>query len=378
MPRIRTIKPEFWTDDLLGSISREARLLFIAAWNVADDEGLLRWTAPTLKGAVFPFDDDIGIPEVEQYMRELETCEVIFAYVGGRSQQKLAYIVNFLKHQKINRPGPSKLPPPPLQSAAVKEMYAKRDGHLCHLCGGEIDKTPVKDDGDFFISVDHLKPVSQGGQDYPSNIRAAHMTCNKGRGNRSREEYMALVMNGKTVAQVRYPHRFTHIVVSDSLNDSVTEGEQGAGIGITEEEKKEPPAALAKEFEVFWEKYPKKVDRGHAFKAFVSVRRRGVSIETLVAGAERYAADPRRDPKFTKNAQGWLTGECWNDQAAEPPAPVRFEPQAVKDAQRHMAYAALIKKGISPGLQFTTSDRNRMIAAGLVTHEDCDRAGCAA
>jgi hypothetical protein len=378
MPRIRTIKPEFWTDDLLGTLSREARLLFIGAWNQADDEGLLRWTAPTLKGAIFPFDDDIGITEVEGYMRELEACEVIFPYLGGRSQQKLAYIVNFLKHQKINRPSPSKLPPPSIQSPVVQEMYAKRDGYACHLCGGEVDKLPTKYDGDFCASPDHLQPVSRGGGDYPSNIRTAHVTCNKGRGNRSREEYLALIMKGKTAAQFRYPERFMHVVVSDSLSDSVPEEEREQGAGIEEEEKKEPAADFTKDFETFWGAYPKKADKGHALKAYIAARKLGASAETLLAGAARYRADPSRDPKFTKNAQGWLSGECWNDQAAEPPPPVKFEPQAVKDAQRHMAYAAMIQKGISPGLQFTTSDRNKMIAAGLVTMEQCERAGCAA
>ena len=41
MPRIRTIKPEFWTDEKVGECSIPARLLFIATWNIADDRGNL-------------------------------------------------------------------------------------------------------------------------------------------------------------------------------------------------------------------------------------------------------------------------------------------------------------------------------------------------
>jgi hypothetical protein len=148
--------------------------------------------------------------------------------------------------------------------------------------------------------------------------------------------------------------------------------------GGKRKEEGEKDSALASDFETFWGAYPKKADKGHALKAYIAARKLGASAETLLAGAARYRADPSRDPKFTKNAQGWLSGECWNDQAAEPPPPVKFEPQAVKDAQRHMAYAAMIQRGISPGLQFTTADRNKMIAAGLVTMEQCERAGCAA
>jgi hypothetical protein len=42
MSRIRTIKPEFWEDEGNGRLSALARLLFIATFNMADDEGRLR------------------------------------------------------------------------------------------------------------------------------------------------------------------------------------------------------------------------------------------------------------------------------------------------------------------------------------------------
>jgi hypothetical protein len=150
------------------------------------------------------------------------------------------------------------------------------------------------------------------------------------------------------------------------------------GGGKMEEEKKEPaPAALDREFDQFWEVYPKKVDRGHALKAFIAARKRNTTLETILAGAERYRDKPDRDPKYTKNAQGWLTGECWNDQAAEPP-PEKFTSDEARQATLHVVYASMIKKGMSPGLKFSAIDRNQMIAAGLVTREDCEKAGCAA
>ena len=224
MARIRTIKPEFWTDDLLGSLSREARLLFIATWNLADDEGLLRWSAPFLKGAVFPFDDDLSVKDVQKLMEEVCAAGIVFWYVGGRSQQPLGYIVNFLKHQKINRPGPSRLPPPPLTDQKVKAMYAARDGNICHLCCLPLDaEWSEKYQSDFTVSPDHLTPQSAGGSDFPSNIKAAHLTCNKGKRDRTTEQYIELLRNGSTTAQKRYPERFTNY----SMNHSVME--LGAG-----------------------------------------------------------------------------------------------------------------------------------------------------
>lgn len=239
MARIRTIKPEFWTDDLLGSLSREARLLFIGTWNMADDEGLLRWSAPFVKGAIFPFDDDLSVKDVQKLMAEIEGAGVVFSYAGGRSQQALGYVVNFHKHQKINRPSPSRLPPPSLQDQRAKDMYASRDAKTCHLCGQIVDeKWSEKYQGDFLASPDHFKPRARGGSDYPSNIRTAHVTCNKGRGDRTPDEYRDILRTNQSVAQRLFPERFTQFSSPDSLNDSVPEREResdhGAGSGETE------------------------------------------------------------------------------------------------------------------------------------------------
>jgi hypothetical protein len=143
---------------------------------------------------------------------------------------------------------------------------------------------------------------------------------------------------------------------------------------------REPPADFAKEFEEgFWKVYPKKVDRGHALKAYIGARKRGVSAETLTAGAERYRDDPKRDPKFTKNAQGWLTGECWNDQAAEPPpAPAELSAEQ-KEANRLSTLVwAIERRMINVANNYPASDVRKLIAAGRVTQEQVQAAGLSA
>lgn len=37
MPRIRTIKPEYWTSEQVLDLSIPARLAFIGLWNFCDD-----------------------------------------------------------------------------------------------------------------------------------------------------------------------------------------------------------------------------------------------------------------------------------------------------------------------------------------------------
>ncbi|MEQ1573073.1 MAG: hypothetical protein ABL993_02395, partial [Vicinamibacterales bacterium] len=114
MARIRTVKPEFWEDEVVGMLSMGARLLFIATWNLADDHGLLRWTPEYLKASVFMYDHDVTSKVVAGFMAELEAQGLVASYVGGKSSQRLACITKFLRHQRINRPQPSRLPPPPV------------------------------------------------------------------------------------------------------------------------------------------------------------------------------------------------------------------------------------------------------------------------
>lgn len=195
LARIRTIKPEFWVDEDNGALSRDARLLLLAILNIADDEGLLRWSAPYLKASAFLYDDDLTPERVYLLMQELEDGEYVYVYKGGRTHQPLAFIVNFRKHQKINRPQPSRLPPPSLQNRTTLEVYCRRDNWTCHLCGSPVNHEPAIPPVSFYsgdeedlrglnASPDHLVPRSAGGNDYPSNIRTAHRTCNLSRGSK--------------------------------------------------------------------------------------------------------------------------------------------------------------------------------------------------
>jgi 5-methylcytosine-specific restriction endonuclease McrA len=197
--RIRTIKPEFWADEKVAALTPMARLAFIGSWNLADDEGLTRWTTDFINASLFMYDG-LNAKRVQSLMDEISDAGLVFTYTTG-TRQRLAYIVNFRKHQRINRPQPGKLPPPPLQSDDVRTMYGERDQWICHLCKGPINRTrilppldlydgkPREGSVDLNLSLDHIEPRSLGGSDYPSNISASHVACNKGRCNRPIEEF---------------------------------------------------------------------------------------------------------------------------------------------------------------------------------------------
>lgn len=54
--RIRQIKPEFWKDAKLASLTEGARLFFIGTWSMADDAGWLRWSIPEIAAELYPFE----------------------------------------------------------------------------------------------------------------------------------------------------------------------------------------------------------------------------------------------------------------------------------------------------------------------------------
>lgn len=108
MARKRMIDPDFWTDEALGTLPVHGRLLFMGLISNADDEGRLRGNPALVRSSVFPYDDFTS-NDVAELLNGLESAGLIRQYeVDGQSYID---IPNFLKHQTINKPTPSKLPP---------------------------------------------------------------------------------------------------------------------------------------------------------------------------------------------------------------------------------------------------------------------------
>lgn len=104
MARLRTVKPEFWTDERVGEVSVTARLLFIATWNFADDHGGLDRSAKQLKAQAFPYDN----VDCEPLIQELLQVGLLIEYeVGGK---KYLHINGFRKHQKVEKPAKPRIP----------------------------------------------------------------------------------------------------------------------------------------------------------------------------------------------------------------------------------------------------------------------------
>lgn len=108
MARIRSIKPEFWTNERVMECSLNARLLFIGMWNFADDLGRLSLSPKSIKAQIFP-SDDLGSEAILGMIRELSSNGLVLTYaVDGREYLQ----ITGWQHQRIDKPQPGKHPSP--------------------------------------------------------------------------------------------------------------------------------------------------------------------------------------------------------------------------------------------------------------------------
>jgi hypothetical protein len=97
--RIRTIKPELWTDPEFTELSLSARLLLIAMLNFATDYGVLPDKPRQIKMQCLPADSVDVAPLIEELIGQR------FVYrATAPNGDKVLVIRTFTKNQKINRP----------------------------------------------------------------------------------------------------------------------------------------------------------------------------------------------------------------------------------------------------------------------------------
>lgn len=113
MPRIRSVKPEYWTDGKVVGLPLAARLLFIGAWNFARcDHGHLDDDAESLKLRVLPADD----VNARELLDAIIESGLMDRYeIDGR---KFLHIRRFEDHQKVETRWNSRCPYCPLHNSA--------------------------------------------------------------------------------------------------------------------------------------------------------------------------------------------------------------------------------------------------------------------
>ena len=100
MPRIRSIKPQFWTSEQIVECSPNARLLFIGLWTFCDDSGVHPAKIMRLKMQVFPADA-FSKEDIRAMVNELIEAKLITEYTV---QNESYWLVSGWKHQRIDQP----------------------------------------------------------------------------------------------------------------------------------------------------------------------------------------------------------------------------------------------------------------------------------
>jgi hypothetical protein len=146
MARTRTIKPGIAHAPSMRCVARDARLLFILLWTVADDEGRLRGAVPGLAAQLFPADGDAPM-FLAAWLDALEGQGSIERYTVD--DVEYLRIVHWHDHQYIRHPTPSSLPPspnePPRDSRKLRDRSRTlRDGTPNELEANELSTIHAK------------------------------------------------------------------------------------------------------------------------------------------------------------------------------------------------------------------------------------------
>jgi hypothetical protein len=109
MPRIRTIKPEFWSDEKLATVSEATLLVAIGLLNLADDEGYFNANPKLIDAFIFPLRE--SSMSTHGAISELTNIGYIEVFKCLKNEKEIGLVKNFLTHQVISRPTASKLAP---------------------------------------------------------------------------------------------------------------------------------------------------------------------------------------------------------------------------------------------------------------------------
>jgi len=112
MARIRSIKPETWSDQKLARrLSRDARLLYIALWNFADEQARMVGDPRQVKGMCLPMDDDLTPKEIDALLEELAMASRVLRYEVD--EELFLFLPYLSKHQRLDSNQESRFPAPP-------------------------------------------------------------------------------------------------------------------------------------------------------------------------------------------------------------------------------------------------------------------------
>lgn len=120
MARIRSVKPDFWTDAAVMRCKPLTRLLFLGMFNFADDYGRLPCVDATIKAQILP-GEAVDIQTVKDMLAELSGNGMILLYsangreyleIVGWDDPSCSWSQKIDKRQQAKHPSPAQDVPP--------------------------------------------------------------------------------------------------------------------------------------------------------------------------------------------------------------------------------------------------------------------------
>ncbi|MEB3196138.1 MAG: HNH endonuclease signature motif containing protein [Candidatus Sericytochromatia bacterium] len=304
MPRIRTIKPEFWVDEKLAPLDSSTRLVFLGLISMADDAGRLVDNQKQIDAFIYPMTS-------QSAAKPVDTLAAIGRLRRGvtESGQRVIQIVGFTKHQKIDRPNyraclppiagdveeaPQAVPPAPrkrLARALADRVWTLAQG-MCARCGVTCKRGKANryDNDPTLGEIDHIVAVRDGGGDTPQNLQLLCLSCNRTKAGNALSARNRRAFDDKSSRARR--------TISVSVPVSVS-------VPTTNDQNQD--VALRADFEAAWAAYPKRPanPKGKAWKAYLARVRAGEDPAAILAGVRAYAAYVEREKipgKYIKHA----------------------------------------------------------------------------
>jgi hypothetical protein len=139
--RIRTIKPEFWQHPVMSRLPYDTRILALGLLNLADDEGYFSADTDYIRGAVLFREDSSN---VRRMLDELSRSGWIT--LCGTLERPIGRVVHFRKHQRVDRPQPSRLKQYALDESSTNDRRPLDDQSTQEQ--GKESNTPIVPKGD--------------------------------------------------------------------------------------------------------------------------------------------------------------------------------------------------------------------------------------
>lgn len=285
MARIRSVKPEICTSETMARLTAVEERTFCRLWTHLDDEGRAVDNPRLIKAAIYPLHDDMTADAVDAILDALAAEGLIVRYVVD-GKRYLA-VPSWREHQRPQKSIPSKLPAP------------GREG----------------DDNDPVATADQPSTTTRP---LPDESRSTTRPLP--------DEYAPVVVDVEVVVEGEVKH-------TPSSTALAVVPEPGSPPTATER-------VTAAEFAAWWERYPRKVGRADAEKAYRTVRRKVPAARLAAALDAHLPAWATFELQFIPHPSTWLRQGRWQD---PPPQPRQAARGGKPDATRAKLEASLAR-----------------------------------